>query len=315
MPQACHHRLRSCLVRATKTLPLFVVPAVLLAACGDSSSSAQPSLPVKPKVVISSTNDPTSQLISEIYGQALEKAEYRVARKKAFDTPEALYAAMTSGEVQLAGMTSNALTASLLKASGSAVPVPSTAALQTAAIAKALPASLKIGAASAAEDKAVIACAKTFTEANKIATLTDLGPKSATAKLAAPDGFDAASPMGAAGLKNSYQIAFQTVVPTAADKMVDTIKAGTADCGVSHSGDPTLAVAEIVVLQDDKAMVPNDVVLPLINATVGTPDVVAVLDAVSVKLTTEQFRLLMLRLKDGASPELVANEFTGNVGG
>jgi osmoprotectant transport system substrate-binding protein len=297
-------------VRESKSLKLLVVPVVLLAACGDSSSSAPQTVPLKPKITMSSTEDPMSQLISEIYGQALEKSEYRVARKKAFGTQQAMYTALSAGDVQLVGMT----TSGLLKASGSTDPLPNTTALQTEAITKALPATLKVGAPSGAEDKEVIACAKTFTDANTVVTLTDLGPKSPVAKLAAPDGFDAAAPMGAAGLKATYQIEFQTVVPTASDKIVEAVKAGTAECGVARSGDPALSVAEIVVLQDDKALVPNDVVLPVISAAVGTPDVIAVLDATSQRLTTEQLRLLNLRLKDGATPEVVANEFIGNVG-
>jgi osmoprotectant transport system substrate-binding protein len=297
-------------VRESKTLKLLVVPAVLLTACGDSSGSASPTLPPKPKITMSSTSDPMSQLISEIYGQALEKAEYRVARKKAFESPESLYAALSAGDVQLVGMTTNGL----LAASGSKDPLPNTTALQTAAIATAIPATLKVGAPSSGEDKEVIACAKTFADANTVATLTDLGPKSPVAKLAAPDGFDVATPMGAAGLKSTYSIEFGTVVPTAADKVVEAVKGGTVDCGVARSGDPALAVAEIVVLQDDKALVPNDVILPVVGAPIATPDVMAVLDAASLRLTTEQLRLLNLRLQDGAAPEVVANEFIGNVG-
>ena len=52
--------------------------------------------------------------------------------------------------------------------------------LQTDAITKALPANVKIGATTTAEDKDVVYCAKTFTDANTIATLTDLGTKPGT---------------------------------------------------------------------------------------------------------------------------------------
>lgn len=287
---------------------------VLLAACGDTNSTDS-TVALRPKITISSTTDPTSQMLAEIYGQALEKAEFRVARKKSFDTPEALFAAMEAGDVQLAGMTSQALLSWLLAQSGSTDAVPKATTLQADAIAKALPATLKIGAASTAEDKDVIACAKTFTDANAIVTLTDLGTKPGTATLAAPDGFETATPMGAAGLKDTYQIEFKSIVPTASDKILEVVTAGTADCGVDRSADPGLSTGTFTVLQDDKALVPNDVILPLITTDAGTADVLSVLDTTSARLTTEQLRLLMLRLKvDGASPEVVANEFTGNAG-
>jgi osmoprotectant transport system substrate-binding protein len=298
-------------VRASKSIKLSIAVTVLLAACGNSKSS-DATIPIKPKLTISSTSDPTSIMLAEIYGQALEKAEFRVARKKAFDTPAALYTAMQAGDVQLTGATTQGLFTWVQSQSGTTDPLPPTTALQVDAIAKALPATLKLGAASTAEDKDVIFCSTTFTQANTIATLTDLGTKPQTATLAAPDGFDTATPLGAATLKDTYQITFKAIVPTATDKIVDAVTAGTADCGVGRSADPALAPATFTVLQDDKVLVPNNVMLSLVTAAAGTLDVMSVIDATSAKLTTETLRSLMQRLKDGASPEVAANEFTAS---
>src|SRR4029079_16523863 len=85
---------------------------LVLTACGDSKST-EPTVVLKPTIIISSTVDPTSELIAEIYGQALEKAEFRVARKKAFATSDELLAAMAAGKVQLAGMTTQSVLALL----------------------------------------------------------------------------------------------------------------------------------------------------------------------------------------------------------
>ena len=300
-------------MRASKSIKLSTAVIVLLAACGDSKAT-ESTVAVKPKITVSSTTDPTSVMLAEIYGQALEKAEFRVARKKPFDTPEALYAAVQSGAVQLTGATMQALYSWVQSQSGSTDALPTTTALQIDAISKGLPATLKLAATSTAEDKEVIFCSATLTQANTIVTLTDLGTKPLTATLAAPDGFDTATPLGAGALKDTYQIQFKSVVPTAADKIIDAVTAGTADCGVGRSGDPALAPVTFTVLQDDKALVPNDVMLPLLSADAATADVLSVVDATSARLTSEQLRSLMQRLKDGASPELAANEFTGNAG-
>lgn len=300
-------------MRASKSIKLSTAVIVLLTACGDSKAT-ESTVALKPKITISSTTDPTSVMLSEIYGQALEKAQFRVARKNASDTPEALYAAMQSGAVQLTGATTQALYSWVQSQSGSTDALPSTTALQAEAISKGLPATLKIGATSSAEDKAVIFCSATFTQTNTIVTLTDLGTKPDTATLAAPDGFDTATPLGAAALKDTYQIQFKSVVATTTDKIVEAVAAGTADCGVGRSGDPALAPVTFTVLLDDKALVPNDVMLPLLTTDAATADVLAVVDATSAGLTSEQLRSLMQRLKDGASPELAANEFTGNGG-
>ena len=301
-------------MRASLTLKLSVVVVVLLAACGGTGSSAT-TVPLKPKITISSTTDPTSELIAEIYGQALEKAQFRVARKKAFDTPDALFAAVEGNEVQLSGMTTQVLFALVQAQTSSTDPLPNTTSDQAAAIVKGLSKALKIGVASTAEDKDVVFCAKTFTDANTIVTLTDLGTKPGTATLAAPDGFDTNKPMGAATLKDAYKIEFKSVVPTTIDKTVDAVTAGTADCGVGRSADPRLAVATLTVLNDDKALVPNNVILPLVSSLAAADDVMTIVDNVSAQLTTAALRTLMQRLKvDGASPELVANEFTAHSG-
>ena len=301
-------------MRASSPLKLSIAVLVLLAACGDEKST-EPTVILKPKITISSTTDPTSELFAEIYGQALEKAEFRVARKNPFDTPEALYAAMEAGDVQVAGATTQGLFSWVQAQNGSTEALPNTTTAQAEIIVKGLPANLKVGVPSTAEDKDVIFCSKTFADTNVLVTLTDLGAKPGTATLAAPDGFDTATPLGAATLKDTYSIEFKSVVPTAADKVLEAVTAGTADCGVGRSGDPALAAATVTVLLDDKAVVPNDVVLPLLTADAATTDVLSLVDATSARLTTEQLRSMMQRLTvDGATPEVVANEFTGNAG-
>lgn len=306
-------------MRASTTLKLAVVGAVALAACGGSNASSD-TVALKPKITISSTTDPISEMVAEIYGQALEKAEFRVARKKPFATNGELMTAMASGGVQLTGMTIRALLALLASPDtttpGTAPTIqPTTTGLQTAAIERSLPVNLTIGAASTAEDKDVVFCAKTFTDTNTIASLTDLGTKTGLAILAAPDGFDTSTPLGAAALKDTYQIEFRSIVATPIDKVVAAVTAGTADCGVGRAADPALGVATLTVLEDDKSLVPNNVILPLVSKEAATIDVNTVLDATSVRLTPDSLRALMSRLQvDGASPEVVANEFVGNAG-
>lgn len=296
-------------MRASNYVPFSLAALVLVAACGSDSTASTTTSAVKAKIVISSTTDPKSILFTEIYAQSLEKADFRVARKNEYPTEDALYAALEAGDVQMIAVTTQDLYKWAEKKAGKTDPLPATTAEQTAAISKILPATLKIDAASSAEDKDVIFCSTTFTDANSITTLTDLGTKPQVATIAAADGFDTATPLGAAALKDTYQIQFKSVVTTSSDKIIDAVTGGSADCGVGRSGDPALAPTTLKVLQDDKAIVPNDVVIPLISTATGTADVISVLDTTSAKLTSEQYRSLMQRLKDGASPELAANEF------
>lgn len=270
---------------------------------------------LKPKITISSTTEPVSEMMAEIYGQALEKAEFRVARRTAFGTPAELLEAMSKGEVQLTGITTQGLLELLSDEAGTSAAVPNTTSAQGDAITRALPTNLKLGVPTTAEDKDVVFCSTTFTDANTVVTLTDLGTKPGVATLAAPEGFDAATPLGAAALKDIYEVEFKSIVPTTIDKVVEAVTSGTADCGLGRSADPALSVTTLTVLQDDKTLVPNNVYLPLMSVDAGTSDVLSVLDGVSARLTTGALRSLMARLNvEGASPEIVALEFTGNVG-
>jgi osmoprotectant transport system substrate-binding protein len=291
-----------------------VATGVLLAACGDSTSS-ETSVVLKQKITISSTTNPISETIAEIYGQALEKAEFRVARKKPFETSEELFTALSAGEVQVSGMTTQSVFNLLQGSSTTPEALPNTTAAQTTAIAKVLPGNIKMAVPATAEDKDVVFCSTTFTQANTIVTLTDLGTKPGIATLAAPDGFETTTPLGAAGLKDLYKIEFKAIVPTTSDKMLEAVSSGTADCGIARAADPVLSVTTLTILQDDKALVPNDVILPLYTTDVGSDDVLSVLDATSARLTPDSLRAITARLQtDGASPELVANEFIGAAG-
>jgi len=299
-------------VRASSILKLTIVPTLVLAACGDSKAS-DTTVAVKQKITIGSTTDPMSELVAEIYGQSLEKAEFRVARKKPFATSAELMTALSKGDVELTGFTTQGLI-DVLAAPGTNPTIPNTTADQAAAIDKSLPGNLKISAPSTAEDKDVVYCSTTFATTNGIKTLSDLGGKPGLATLAAPDGFDTSTPLGGAGLKDTYSIEFKAVVPTPIDKVADAVTAGTADCGVGRAADPTIGAVTYTILQDDKTLVPNDVILPVMTDTFGD-DVVAAVDQISARLTPDSLRALMSRLKvDGATPEIVANEFTGNAG-
>ena len=65
------------------------------------------------------------------------------------------------------------------------------------------------------------------------------------------------------------------MLPTTTDKILDAVAAGTADCGIARSANPGLAAGTFTVLQDDKALVPNDVILQIAaTAPLGTPVVI-----------------------------------------
>ena len=255
---------------------------------------------LKAKITISSTTDPVSELIAEIYGQSLEKAQFRVARKNPFDTSGELLTAMSKGEVQLTGVSSRSLLAMLNNGEAPAEANTTGRGRQPRSRGRCPPTS-RSARRRRRRTRTLCTAPATFTGTNTVATLTDLGAKPGIATLAAPEGFDTATPLGGAALKELYGIEFKAVVPTEVDSTLAAIQAGTADCGIGSAGDPALSDTAITVLQDDKTLVPNDVILPLITTDAGTDDVLATISAVSARLTPDSFRALMAQMAtDGA---------------
>jgi osmoprotectant transport system substrate-binding protein len=69
-----------------------------------------------------------------------------------------------------------------------------------------------------------------------------------------------------------------------------------------------------VALEDDKTIVANEAVLPLLRSEVATPEVIAVLDQVNAELTTDILKALMVKIEvDKKAPDEVAKEFIASV--
>jgi osmoprotectant transport system substrate-binding protein len=113
---------------------LAVVAALALGACGsdgDSSGSDDTSTAGSVSsgpltVTVSSGNFAESELLGEIYAQAMENAGIRVARKDPIGAREAYYAAIKAGEVSLIPEYTNSLLSFAQRTEGVTATVPST---------------------------------------------------------------------------------------------------------------------------------------------------------------------------------------------
>ena len=69
-------------------------------------------------------------------------------------------------------------------------------------------------------------------------------------------------------------------------------------------------------MEDDKTIVPNEAVLPLIRTEVATPEVTGILDQVNAQLTTDVLKALMVKVEvDQRAPDEVAGEFLTSIAG
>jgi osmoprotectant transport system substrate-binding protein len=298
-------------VKLARTLASVSLAGLLaLAACGSDKKSAD-TVAAKQTVTISAADFPESQLLSEIYGQALENSGVRVARKDPIGARELYYAAIDKNEIQLVPEYTNSLLSYVIKkADPNATSDAKTIDDQVTALKAKLPANLTVGAASTAEDKDVIVCTKAVADKYKLTNLTELGKASADITIGGPPEFETRSPFGIKGFKDLLNANFKAFVPLQIAQVADSLKSGAIDCGNMFSTMSAITTSGFVALDDDQTLVPHEAVLPLLTKDAATPEVLQVVDQVSSTLSTDQLKAMMVKIEvDKQAPDVVAKAF------
>lgn len=299
--------------RIRPLVALAVAGALLLSACGsDDGASGSTDTTVVQTLTVGSGNFSESQVLAEIYAQALEKQGVRVQRQLNIGNREVYYKAISEGQVDLLPEYTNSLLSYVLRQKDpAAVPTATNVAEQVEALQTALPDSLTVGNASAAEDKDVIVCTKAAADAHSLTNLSDLAKVSADITLGAPPEFEGRSPFGVAGFKEIYGASdFKKFVPLPIGEVSAALKTGSIDCGNLFSTDVDITANGFVALDDDKHVVANEAVLPLLTFKAATPHVLEVVNAISATLTTDILKQLVVQVvTDKKAPDVVASEY------
>ncbi len=302
-------------MKLTRTLALPLVAALALGACG-SDDKSDATTPSTQKIVIGQADFPESQLIAQIYAQSLENSGFRVSLKDPLGSRELYYKAIQANEIQLVPEYTNSLLSYVLRLDKpDALPTSKTIADQVTELKAALPDTLTIGTPSTAEDKDVIVCSKEVADKYLITNLSTLAAASANITIGGPPEFETRSPFGLAGFKDILKAEFKEFVPLKIGQIADSIKSGAIDCGNMFSTMSAITTNGFVALEDDQTLVPAEAVLPLMTTAAATPEVLAVLNAVDAKLTTDVLKQLMVKIEvDATSPDVVAKEFLASLG-
>lgn len=307
-------------MKTTRSLStLALTAALVLSACGGSDSASDTTAAVtNPTINVGHTAEPISELLAEVYGQALETAGFRVGRKDAAPDRAATNAGLESGSLQLVPEESGPLLASLgaESPSGDATSTSDTTAtgdtigttaslpgeVQVAAMNAALPNSLTVNGAASAVTTPTVACTTAAVEAHSLTDLSSLAAAAADVQLGVPADFDIET------LAEAYGATFTT---TAVDEQdaADAVAAGT-DCVIVPAVSPVVVIAGLLALDDDLQAIPVSVVAPVTAVSVSTPVMINVLAQVNNALTTDVLRALLVKAADGTvSYDLVARQF------
>lgn len=299
--------------RSTSLLALTALAASLvLTACGGEDSEGDPFASEESDggtIVVGSANFPESELLMQMYAQALEAKGVTVETQPNIGAREIYMEAFTSGDIDLLPEYNGALL-SYLMPEGVPEGVTSPEAVYDA-LQDVLPEGSQTLPQSAAEDKDTLTVTPETAEKYDLASIEDLQPVADQLVVGAgPEWRERYQ--GLIGLKELYGVEFKQFKPLDAGGplTVAALEDGTIDVANIFSTDSAISVNDWVVLEDPKNLYLSENILPLIRTEVVTPEVEEALNGVSEALTTENLTEALARVQvDKEDPVTVAEDF------
>jgi osmoprotectant transport system substrate-binding protein len=168
---------------------------------------------------------------------------------------------------------------------------------------------------SQAEDQNGFAVTTAFAAENGVGRISDLAPLAPGLTFGGPPECPD-RPLCLPGLEEVYGLEFGEVrsLPTRGET-VEALLSGQIDVGLLETTDARLSIAPVMLLLDDRALQPNENVLPLVRSEVVQrwgDRLTGALDEVSARLTTgDLVRLNRWVEVDGLTPEEAAERWWG----
>ena len=260
-------------------------------------------------VTIGSANFAESELLAEIYAQALEAKGVKVKRQFNIGARELYLKALQDASIDLLPEYNGALLSALAK--GGAPAAVSKPDDVLAALKKVLPAGTEVLDQSAAEDKDTLTVTQATATKYHLKSIADLAPVAGKLSIGAgPEWRERYQ--GLKGLKSVYGVEFKTFRPLDAGGplTLNALLKGQIDVGNIFSTDSAITTNKLVVLDDPKNFYLAENVLPLIRGQADNPTVSGALNAVSAKLTTENLTTSLAKVQvDKQDSATVAKAF------
>jgi osmoprotectant transport system substrate-binding protein len=306
---------RSLIARTAAALAV----AVALTACGGGSDplaggSGQASSSPAPgdTIVVGSANFTESQILAEIYAQALAAKGVKVEKRLNIGSRETYIPGLQDGSIDLIPEYTGVLLQYFDKTAQQTEPEAVYTALQGA-----LPGNLTVLERSKAEDKdAVVVTGDTATRLNA-RSIADLAPNCSELVFGGPPEFQT-RPDGIPGIKETYGCTFKEYrsLDAGGPLTVAALKNGDVQAANLFTTDPAIPANGFVVLDDPKNNFAAQNVVPLINKAKVNDTVTTTLNGISAKLTTDGLRALNAEAAGEAkpSPETVAKNWLSQNG-
>ena len=299
----------------------LAVAALMLAACGGGTdplaqeSSAGPSgsasASAAAPIVVGSANFTESQIIAEIYAQALKAKGIETSTKLGIGSREVYIKALQDSSIGVVPeYTGNLLL--YLEPDATA----KSAADVEAALPEALPDGLAVLKSSAAVDQDVYVVSKAFSEKNGVTSLADLAKITDGVIVGGFSELEERA-YGPKGLTSAYGIKVKEFKPyDSPELMAEELNKGNIDVADMFTTASAIGRNQLVQLEDPKQLILPQNVIPLVRSEVSeNATATAALDAVQAALTTEDLIALNSKVDDDRmDPDEVAAEWLKSKG-
>ncbi len=301
--------LRSTLIRTA----IAGVAVLGLAGCGgggdqlgDTDAGSSPAPDKVTSITVGSADFSESQLLAEIYGQALAAKGIQVTQKPNIGNRETYMAAIKDGSVHL-----------LPEYTGAALHYFKKDATETEdqatydALKSSLPSGLEVLEKSPAADEDTIVVTKATADKYSLKSLADLKPVSKDMVAGGSSEFKVRD-AGLKGLKEKYDVEFKEYKTLDAGGPLSLKALLDNQIQVSNFFTTQSLIKDnnLVMLEDPENILPPNQIVPLIRTDHKSDDVTSALNAVSAKLTTEALTDMVKRIDVGKeSPNAVAKDW------
>ena len=294
--------------------------ALTLAACSNSdplagSGGGDDSGSGDKTIAVGSAGFAESEIIAEIYAQALEANGYTVERTMQIGQRDAYVAALEDGSIDLVPD----YTGNLLQFYDEGNEAVTSEEVYTA-LGEVLPDGYEVLDQAAAEDKDSYNVTQEFADQYGLESLSDLAEIDGTIVIGGNPEL-AERPYGPTGLQEIYgvpadNIEFEPISDSGGPLTVEALLSGNVDLANIYTTTPAIADNGLVTLEDPENMILPQNVVPLINSDSATDEVAEILDAVSAELTTDDLIELNGRNQgdEKASPDTLAGDWLADKG-
>jgi osmoprotectant transport system substrate-binding protein len=291
--------------------PLTLFTLLACAACSSPSRDHPAGALTDDAVTVASFDFAESEVLAEIYSQALEGRDFHVQRAFDIGPRELVAPALSRGLVEL--VPEYAGTAVQFLSLGAEVPGVDVGGTHQALVRAAAGHRLSALAPAPAQS------ANTFVVASRLAnrfglrSLSDLAAVAPRLTLGGPPECPT-RPSCLVGLRRTYGLEFKAFVSLDAGGPLtrQALRNGDIDVALLFTTDPAVSSEGIVELADDRGLQPAENVTPLVNTEVVErwgPELVAVVDEVSRRLTTADLRDLNALVASGTPVSVAAADW------